>query len=893
MKKFKLFAASLAALALAGCTSEDYLGDSVKRSNVIGFGTGLKAVTRANFTGGDAAEKLNNNFVVYGFKSTDAEDAADGTGDQKVFDRYNVNYTAGTANTTESNSADWEYVGYANHDGSIDPQTIKYWDYEAKSYVFSAVSGTGITAEKTLAGTTKYDKGWTVKIPAGGDISTLYASDRKPVAPADYQKQVDLIFRSLITKIRFAMYETVPGYKVHIDKFYYNSASWANTETNFAINGTFKTANAEDETPLTITYYDDASGIENRPKVTYEDGDVTSADYKIFGANIQATPAIGTTSAEATYDQSDKSYTLILPYESSALSTPAENTLELYVDYTLTSTDGSGEEIHVKHASAKVPTNFNQWKPNFAYTYIFKISDNTNGTTGTPGDPDDPTIDPTDPAGLFPITFDAVVVTDETDVQETITSVSDPSITTYQKGVVVTANDEYVAGDNIYFENGTANVSGYKVYEVNNFGTEPTTEEVVANYLNNFCVLTEVETTDAAPAGIPLSNGTYISKTTNQARYFMPEAGKTYVITDGAGHYKVVKVTGNKATATYALSSDATITTANGYAVLTLKKDDVAVLGAAPCFKVTKDGVASKNLILAPGTTEGTYVVTIDGAAVAKGTANGDYTVEFNGQSVTVTVNYANSLSALADVEAGDATGQSTTLTIAGLTSAPGAVIVNDPVANKGITITDNGDGTYTVKAAKNVAAGTYTATIAGITLNINVKNYRFNVSTVTMTKPYNDKAYANINLWDGSAAPAVDASDITGATTGLAVTNAHSSADGQFTLAGSKGGVYTLTYKETAAKCVVTVNEYTIATPASIKKSTGIANIEVKCNGTAINAATASLVETAKPDGAVYTVSTNGKTIKFSSASKAGAYKFNYKVGDVVVAQVTITVTE
>lgn len=886
MKKFKLFAASLAALALAGCTSEDYLGDSVKRSNVIGFGTGLKAVTRADFVHGDAAEKLNNNFIVYGFKTNAAESS-----DQMVFNLYNVNYTSGTANTTESNTADWEYVGYANHDGSVASQTIKYWDYAQDKYVFSAVSGTGIEATKTTTGTSVYDKGWTIKIPAGGSIADLYASDRKVVEKADYQKQVDLTFRALGTKIRFAMYETVPGYEVHIDKFYYNSASWENTETNFAINGTFNTANAETVTPLTITYYDDASGIENRPKVTYDADAVTTAKYGVFGANIQATPAIGTNSAEATYDQSDKSYTMILPYESMLHS--EENVLELYVDYTLTSTDGSGETIEVKHASAKVPTNFNQWKPNFAYTYLFKISDNTNGTTGNPGDPDDPTTPPTDPTGLFPITFDAVVVTDETDVQETITSVSDPSITTYQKGVVATANDEYVAGDNIYFENGTANVSGYKVYEVNNFGKEPTTEEVVANYLNNFCVLTEVETTDAAPAGIPLSNGTYIKKTANQAHYFMPEAGKTYVITDGAGHYKVVKVTGNKATATYTLSSDATITTANGYAVLTLKKDDVAVLGAAPCFKVTKDGVASKNLILAPGTTEGTYVVTIDGAAVANGTANGNYTVEFNDQRVTVTVNYANSLSALADVEAGDATGQSTTLTIAGLTSAPGAVIVNDPVANKGITITDNGDGTYTVKAAKNVAAGTYTATIAGITLNINVKNYRFNVSTVTMTKPYNDKAYANINLWDGSAAPAVDASDITGATTGLAVTNAHSSADGQFTLAGSKGGVYTLTYKETAAKCVVTVNEYTIATPASIKKSTGIANIEVKCNGTAINAATASLVETAKPDGAVYTVSTNGKTIKFSSASKAGAYKFNYKVGDVVVAQVTVTVTE
>ena len=888
MKKIKLFAASLAALALAGCTSDEYLGGANDpKSEAIGFGTGMKAVTRANFTGGAAAEKLNNNFVVYGFKTSAAEEA-DGTGDQKVFDRYNVNYTAGTANTTESNTADWEYVGYANHDGTIDPQTIKYWDYEAKSYVFSAVSGTGITATKTLSGTTKYDKGWTVEIPAGGDISTLYASDRKPVAPADYQKQVDLTFRSLVTKIRFAMYETVPGYEVHIDKFYYNDGSWQNTETNFAIDGTFKTANAEAETPLTITYYDDASGIENRPKVTYADGDVTSADYKIFGANIQATPAIGTTSAEATYDQSDKSYTLILPYESSALSTPAENTLELYVDYTLTSTDGSGEEIHVKHASAKVPTNFNQWKPNFAYTYIFKISDNTNGTTGTPGDPNDPTVDPTDPKGLFPITFDAVVVTDETDVQETITSVADPSITTYQKGVVVTANDEYVAGDNIYFENGAADVSGYKVYEVKNFGTEVTTEEVVANYLKNFCVLTEVTTTDASttdPAGIPLSNGTYIKKTANQAYFFTPEAGKTYVICDEATptkHYKVVKVAGTPAAVTYTVGSDATIDAVAGTATITVKQGTVGVLGAAPCFTVTGEA-GNKALKITDGAAAGEYTVSVDADAIKAGKANDTYTVSFDGNDVTITVNIAYALDAASvNIVAGNTTGATTTLKIAG--AAADGDVTDVPA---GITIEKTATGTYKVTAASDKAAGTYTAKIGGKELTIKVDSYKF-TSDLVITKALTGSSTGTLTLQKNGDATGV-AVTLDGVNTSIATVG--SATDGVYTFTAVAGGSFDVTYENAKAK--VTVNAYTIATPASIKKSTGIANIEVKCNGTAINAATASLVETAKPDGAVYTVSTNGKAIKFSGASKAGAYEFDYKVGTTVVAHVVVTVTE
>ena len=75
----------------------------------------------------------------------------------------------------------------------------------------------------------------------------------------------------------------------------------------------------------------------------------------------------------------------------------------------------------------------------YAYTYIFKINPNTNGTTGTPGT--------TDPTGLYPITFDAAVIQDVEGNQETITTVSEPSITTYQAGHEVI--DEFIHGSEI------------------------------------------------------------------------------------------------------------------------------------------------------------------------------------------------------------------------------------------------------------------------------------------------------------------------------------------------------------------------------------------------------------------------------------------------------------
>lgn len=912
MKKF--FYLSIAALALVSCSSDDFLGDTpveesgaLNSEEAIAFGGSTLRPTRAQqFTGSEAADKLHNNFVVYGFK-TSAEEAADASVDQKVFGLYNVNYNPGTANTTESNTTNWEYVGYTSLEDQL--QTIKYWDLSAQSYVFSAVSGTGITAEKITEGDTKYDKGWKVTVPAGGSISDLYASDRVVATKegtgdgvtGKYKETVTLTFRALGTKIRFAVYETVPGYSVHIDKvFYDNEGTQTVDKTNFAIQGNFRMANATTETPLTITYYDAESGIENRPKVDYEEGNVTTSKFGVFGANMQATEAIGTNSAEATYDQSDKSYTMILPYEDT------ENVMKLKVTYTLTATDGSGEKITVHAATAYVPANFNQWKPNFAYTYIFKISDNTNGTTVTPEDPDDPDDpNPEDPdAGLFPITFDAVVISDEEDVQETITSVSDPSITTYAEGVVVTENNEYIDACDVYvtvmkgdkLQKLTVDGNNAAIFEVHNFGEieQLVTEEVAANYLNNYCTLTPVSGVDFTVTTVPLTNGTNLTFNAGELVKFPAKAGKVYafVFNDGTKDtYKIIRVKGEEATVAFTLTDASTvdITTVDGTHTLTLQQDGVEVFGAVPCFKITSDN-GNSALKVAAGTGLGEYVVSVDAAAVAAGKANGTYTIDFEGKaSVDITVNIEAVLTSNTLTIAAGAS-EDTELQINGVPAA-GAEIVN-PVA--GLTVTDNGDGTYTVAADQYAVAGKFTnVTIGGLSLTIILNNYAFSPEALTITKPMSENATGKValtNLRTGANGN-IGAKRITVSGAGLTVANANASADGNYTLTGTKGGEYTLTFQNTAAKCVVTVNEYSIAAPAAIAKSTGIATIQVKCNGNVVNASKASLVETAKPTDAVYTLTTNGQSINFSNASIAGEYKFDYKIEDMVVAQVTVTV--
>jgi hypothetical protein len=102
--------------------------------------------------------------------------------------------------------------------------------------------------------------------------------------------------------------------------------------------------------------------------------------------------------------------------------------------------DGSNEKINVTGATAAIPAAYAKWAQNTSYTYLFKISDNTNGSTGEVGK---------DPEGLFPITFDAVVVEEENGTaQGTVTTVSTPSITTYQEGFA--AAMKYVAKKPIY-----------------------------------------------------------------------------------------------------------------------------------------------------------------------------------------------------------------------------------------------------------------------------------------------------------------------------------------------------------------------------------------------------------------------------------------------------------
>lgn len=496
----KFFIAAASALALASCSSDDFLGEiqgneQNAATSAINFGGDTGKITRATSTGNAAAELLGNNFVVVGFKNNE-KDAAN----NKVyaFDHYNVNFKDDPAFSSESNRAGWEYV---NQDmtvkgtkpaaslaqSGVKQQTIKYWDHSCTSYDFIAFSmGKGAASEYATPTHVDKDKLATAAYTLSGNVNTLsecYISDMKTVEEKDYNTtSVSMSFRHLASKVRMALFEIVPGYVISDVKFYDATDDTATANPEGTLIGKFNNSGT-----LTVSF--PTTGIVNKNtkdynkahvKFTATEGEDGVLNFKKFGTVNYNNQAEGTILAGSTYlsqNAATPSY-CSAGYQNVLPSEGKPSAITLRIDYKLTSVDGSKETINVKGATATVPAEYTEWKSGYAYTYIFKISQDTNGSTGG------------DSTGLTAISFDAVVVDDEANgLQETITTVSDNSFTTYgyKDNKVTTNGNEYVDGTDIYatvYSAGTT-VAPQKLYTVTleDGATQTINEASVANAL--------------------------------------------------------------------------------------------------------------------------------------------------------------------------------------------------------------------------------------------------------------------------------------------------------------------------------------------------------------------------------------------------------------------------
>ena len=442
----------LACAALTACTNDIDLGPNKEQvetlSNAIGF-----QMAKKNMTTTKATEALNKaghyNFGVWGYKDTDP--------DHEIMDNYLVGYMDGTDKKGYYMTSDkqttlgdkdgvangksmWAYemlgsseYGYTGTEGYYTAsqteyksnnanQFLRYWDLSSASTNFYAyapyINGTNKVIFNHANKKMTFPDG---SIVAGydkrADNEYMYAA--KQVKSADYGKDVSLVFKRLNSKINIKFYENIAGYNVQIldlSNTYKGVYARPAKRTGTTAPYSYSAGKLMTKTGVTITF-----GGTEFTTPTISDWQTTASNQSTSSLTFEApTATIGTTSGTAS--ESPTTYYAI-PKKAIALESTAADDLKdvgftFHVTYKLIST--TGEEITVKDATVFVPAENCAWECNKAYTYIFKITKNSNGSTGTgevPNPDETGGVTPGEEAALYPIVFDGCTVVDYEEVE--------------------------------------------------------------------------------------------------------------------------------------------------------------------------------------------------------------------------------------------------------------------------------------------------------------------------------------------------------------------------------------------------------------------------------------------------------------------------------------------
>lgn len=455
MKKFIYLAVGVA--LMASCSSDFDLsegGGNAGGSDVIGFQMRTGNTSRAT-TGLQSAGHYN--FGVFGYKENDKvnpimADYLVGYLDAKGY-QPETGSTVGDQPGIADGKSYWMYekMGFGQFNGTyagetVNPNTayasnnegqyLRYWDQSASQtcfyayapYVNTGATGKAVTyVDGTPKGTsTSYTDTYVLTIPNGtikhgfDDPSTyefMYASAK--VLSADYGHDVSLKFNRLNAKVNIKFWEDIEGYSVRLIDL---TADYGVAATPSIKDGTsnkygYKLGKIYTENGAKIQFNEHAAFQSMKQ---YE-GVTTSAplNFKTPTASLIGENRVLATPSPSTY------YAIPKGSDAEVLANGAinytttgtldallkETGLTFHVSYELIST--TGEKIKVTDATVHVPKDYCNWVANKHYTYIFRITKNSNGSTGTttpkPEDPEVPTVN-----ALYPIVFDNCVVEDWT-----------------------------------------------------------------------------------------------------------------------------------------------------------------------------------------------------------------------------------------------------------------------------------------------------------------------------------------------------------------------------------------------------------------------------------------------------------------------------------------------
>ncbi len=397
----------------------------------------------ATFSLSTASKVMENYLVGYGSPDTEAT-------------KYG--YKFGTDQTTLASSR-WAYeklgsgeYSYSGEEGyyksSVDfyksnnkNQYLKYWDLSTTQTDFFAYApylngantatvkeGTGSDASKTLISFPMTD---------GYDDASKYdfIAAHKKVEKTNYDKSVQIDFKRLSAMIRIGFYEEIAGYKVKIlnlkqetgdDAVGVSAAPAKKSETEGTQKYTYGTlyykGTGTGTYPATSSTTDDnvEVSVQGASDGVYSNTE-TSSTHKYLNFKI---PVL----ADGTYISTDKKDPSMSNTQYYLIPDNGTNKtgLTFHVTYQLIAED-TGETITVYNATVHVPyeatvagekVQYCDWKSNYVYTYIFRLTKGTSGNTDKPDNIDPSKPDAGDEKALKPIIFENCTVEDMTNADK-------------------------------------------------------------------------------------------------------------------------------------------------------------------------------------------------------------------------------------------------------------------------------------------------------------------------------------------------------------------------------------------------------------------------------------------------------------------------------------------
>ena len=435
---------AVAAVAMTACSNDVDLGmkDANKQTadNAIGFQVLNKNMSRATSA---LEEKGHYNFGVWAYKNTDPTN--------NIMANYLVgyfgtnvgyNHEATTNDTYGSSSSNtdqislWGYMGlgtsqynWATNSSSQNfytnsqtdymsnwtKQFLRYWDLSSANteffayapYIHGSLTPTFAIADKKLS----FPAG-SIKDGYNDESKYEYLCAYKNVAKANYGNDVALNFEHLNARVRIVFYEDIQGYDVKLINLHTNAGIIAVPATkddasdnySYATGKLAKTASAVVTLGSTISFAVPTGNVfYAQPSGAAINENIKNAAlaFDIPSATLSENRATAVGTGEISEYYSPDTYY--------AIPNNGACGLTFRVSFQLTST--THEVINVYNAGVFVPATHCKWDAGKNYTYVFKITKNTNGTTDS--EQNNPTVDP-DPGSkaLFPIVFDGITVTD-------------------------------------------------------------------------------------------------------------------------------------------------------------------------------------------------------------------------------------------------------------------------------------------------------------------------------------------------------------------------------------------------------------------------------------------------------------------------------------------------